>query len=189
MPSMAQEQWSDPLENGQRPWTRYPPSTFSQWPSVAANDDDIITFGSLPHISSCASGGNRQTNQKWLAISPNTHPADASPLATSAITSTAASVPSSAPPQRDAWLIRIRPLADELLHGGVGDAPEGFGLRPPVHEVWRRARGRGRSRLAREPGETVTVLGTDQGHRPVLRSPRGGTCRTAWVALTGRSST
>src|SRR4051812_34433329 len=103
MPSMAQLQWSDPLENGQRPCTRYPPSTRSNFPSVAANDDDIMTLGSEPHISCCASGGKRQISQKWLAIRPNTQPADASPLAISAITSTAASVPSSAPPQREAW--------------------------------------------------------------------------------------
>ena len=79
-----------PLETGQRRWTRYrlSPSRSGLW--VAVNDDDIITFGSLPRISSRASGGNRQTNEKWLVISPKTHPARASPWVTSVITSTAA---------------------------------------------------------------------------------------------------
>ena len=129
------ERGSNRSRTASAPGRRYPPSTCSNVPSVAANDDDIITLGSSPHISSCACCGKRHTSQKWLAMRPNTQPGRRVALGDLGddLDRGLGAELGATPVRR---LVDAHQAAgDELLHGGVGDAAQRLGLGPPVDEV------------------------------------------------------
>ena len=71
-PSTAQWQKSHPLENGQRPRSRNPPSTRSTAP-VGASDVESWMLVSLPQTSSWASGAKSARCQLWTPMTPRIH--------------------------------------------------------------------------------------------------------------------
>ena len=85
-PRNTHSQWSQPLENDQRPETRKPPGTRSTFP-VGAYDDETCTELSAPQTSRWACSGNRASCQLCTPTTPSTQPLDAHTLATSATAS------------------------------------------------------------------------------------------------------
>ena len=104
-------------------------------PSVAANDDDIITLGSLaPHL--LLHLGREQAHQPEVAGDQAEHPprrrVALGDLGDHLDRGLGAEL-GTAPARR---LVDAHETAgDELLHGRVGDAPERFGLGAPVDQV------------------------------------------------------
>src|SRR5215813_11914756 len=90
-------QWSQPLENDQRPERRKPPSTRSTLP-VGAYDELMRTLVSFPQTSRCASSGNSPSCQLCTPTTPRNHALDGHAAPTSATASKKLSGLSSRPP-------------------------------------------------------------------------------------------
>src|SRR5215475_1629159 len=76
-------QWSQPLENDQRPESRKPPFTRCTLP-VGAYDELIRTLVSSPQTSRCASSGNSPSCQLWIPTTLRNHALDGHAAATAA---------------------------------------------------------------------------------------------------------
>src|SRR5262245_38560055 len=76
-------QWSQPLENDQRPESRKPPSSRSTFP-VGAYDELMRTVVSFPQTSRCACSANSPSCQLWTPTTPRNQPLDGHAAPTSA---------------------------------------------------------------------------------------------------------
>jgi hypothetical protein len=74
-PSTTHWQWSQPLENDQRPLRRNPPSARSTVP-VGASEVESWMLSSLPHTSSWACGGNSARCQLWAPMTAKIQPVE-----------------------------------------------------------------------------------------------------------------
>src|SRR6185437_3137583 len=85
-PRKAQRQWSQPLENDQRPLTRKPPSTRVTLP-VGAYEEEMRVLESSPQTSFCASSGKRASCHACTPTTPSTHAVEGHAAAIVACTS------------------------------------------------------------------------------------------------------
>jgi hypothetical protein len=98
-PRKTHWQWSQPLENDQRPETRKPPLTRSTFP-VGAYEELIRTDVSLPQTSFCACSGKSPSCQLWMPTTLRNHALDGQAAATSLTAWKKVSGPNSRPPHR-----------------------------------------------------------------------------------------
>src|SRR5262245_25375086 len=142
-PRKTQPQWSQPLENDQRPLTRKPPSTRSMRP-VGASEEEMRTLESLPHTSSCACSGKRASCQLCTPTTPSTQALDAQPVATVACTSKKVRGSTSRPPQRAGCNMRKKPAARKsaMVSSGTRRRRSASATRPARTGTSSRARAR-----------------------------------------------
>src|SRR5258707_8188807 len=88
--SIFQSLDSTPEENGQWPFSTYPPSTFLARPAGKIKDEAISVSAALSHTAACALGSNIPSIQSWLARLAKFHATEASACASASAQSTGA---------------------------------------------------------------------------------------------------